>query len=88
MEAIEYENPKKLTPDTLHLAILQAVGKKQGCPIRFVVNRLLAHYSERVIRRKVHELLGENYLDGGSPAHDIILRLTSKGRVLLQQTAL
>ncbi len=39
MEAIEYENPKKLTPDTLHLAILQAVGKKQGCPIRFVVNQ-------------------------------------------------
>ena len=87
MEAIVYENPRIFTPDALLLEILRAVYKKQGCPIRHVVSRLITDNGERMIRRKVHELLGENYLDGGSPANDIILRLTSKGRILLQQTA-
>jgi hypothetical protein len=51
-----------------------------------VVNRLITYNSERVIRKDIHELLAKNYLDGGSPAaNDILLRLTSKGRILLQK---
>jgi len=87
MEAIVYENPQVFTPDLAHIAILQTVAEKQGCPIRHVVNQLIPLYNERVIRNGVHELLQKRYLDGGKPTNEIILRLTSKGRILLQQTA-
>ncbi|MGA2161521.1 MAG: hypothetical protein ABSG28_04895 [Methanoregula sp.] len=86
MEEIVYENPRVFIPDNLHIGILRAVAEKQGCPIRHVVSRLVPDKSEWAIRKDIHELLAKNYLDAGSPAaNDILLRLTSKGRILLQQ---
>jgi hypothetical protein len=87
MEAIVYENPQVFMPDIVHIEILQAVAETPGCPIRNVVGRLLPYHNERILRNSIHELLAKRYLDGGRPTNDIILRLTSKGRILLQQTA-
>jgi hypothetical protein len=86
MEPIIYENPKVFIPDTLHVEILLTVTEKQGCSIRHVIDQLITRNNERIIRKDIHELLAKRYLDEGSPNHDRILRLTSKGRILLQKT--
>ena len=87
MEAIVYQTPEIFTPDSIHVDILHAVADKQGCPIRTVVQQLLPVYSERAIRSGVHSLISKSHLDGGKPTGDISLRLTSRGRILLQQHA-
>ena len=87
MEAIVYQTPEIFTPDTIHLDILHAVAGRQGSSIRNIVQQLLPAYSERTIRSGVHGLLSRTYLDGGKPSGDITLRLTSRGRILIQQTA-
>lgn len=86
MEAIVYQTPEIFTANTVHIDILQAVAGMQGCSIRNVVQRLLPTYGERTIRSGIHSLLSRTYLDGGKPSGDITLRLTSRGRILLQQT--
>ena len=86
MEPIVYEKPQVFIPDSLHIKILLAVAQRQGCSIRHVINQHIAYNSERMIRNDINELLAKCYLDDGSPTHDRILRLTSKGRILLQKT--
>ena len=88
MNTVIYKTPQVFIPDTLHIEILRAVAEKQGCPIRYVVNQLINRNSERLIRNYIHELLAKRYLDEGSPTNNLNLRLTSKGRILLQQTML
>jgi hypothetical protein len=87
MEAIVYETPEIFTPADVHMDILETVAGMQGSPIRTIVQNLLSDHSERLIRSGVHTLLSKGYLDGGKPTGDIALRLTSRGRILLQQAA-
>ena len=87
MEAISFETPHVFVPDPIHLHILQAVGDKQGCHITHVVEQLLTQHGESSIRSSVRILLSKRYLDGGKSSKEIILRLTSSGRLLLQKAA-
>jgi hypothetical protein len=85
MEAIVYQTPEIFTPETVHIDILSAVAGRQGSPIRTIVRQLLSTHGERAIRSGIHSLLLKGYLDGGKPTGDIALRLTSRGRIVLQQ---
>jgi hypothetical protein len=85
MEAISFEAPQVFVPDPIHIHILQAVGDNQGCHITHVVERLLPSHGESSIRSSVRILLSKRYLDGGKSSKEIILRLTSSGRLLLQK---
>jgi hypothetical protein len=87
MEAIVYQTPEIFTPETVHIDILSAVAGRQGSSIRTIVQQLLPTHGERAIRSGVHNLILKGYLDGGKPTGDITLRLTSRGRILLQQVA-
>ena len=84
MEAIVYQTPETFTPDPIHIDILQTVAGRQGSSIRTIVQPLLSDHSERAIRSGIHSLLAKSYLDGGKPTGEISLRLTSRGRILLQ----
>lgn len=85
MQAIAYETPKTFIPEVLHVDILQAVSRDHSCPPRRVVERLLPSYTERVIRSGIRNLLVQGYLAEDTPGGGIVLRLTSKGRILLQK---
>ncbi len=87
MEAIVYQTPEIFTPDIVHIDILQTVAGRQGSPMRTIVQHLLPDHGERVIRSGIHTLLSKGYLDGGKPTGEIALRLTSRGRIILQQVA-
>jgi hypothetical protein len=87
MESISFEAPQVFVPDPIHIHILQAVGDKQGCHITHVVEQLLPNHGESSIRSSVRILLSKRYLDGGKSSKEIILRLTSNGRLLLQKAA-
>ena len=87
MEAISFEAPQVFMPDPIHIHILQAVGDKQGCHISHVVEQLLSNHGESSIRSSVRILLSKRYLDGGKSSSEIVLRLTSNGRLLLQKSA-
>jgi hypothetical protein len=63
--------------------ILMAVADRQGCHIGDVVHRLHPKRSESSVRSGVHVLLSKGCLDGGKSCNEIILRLTSRGRLLL-----
>ena len=86
MEAISFEAPLVFVPDPIHIHILQAVGDKQGCHITHVVQQLLPSHGESSIRSNVRILLSKRFLDGGKSSSEIVLRLTSSGRLLLQKT--
>jgi hypothetical protein len=83
-EKIQYETPKVFVPTETQIDILRAVAEKQGCHIRDVVQRLYPERSESSVRSGVHILLSKGCLDGGKSGSEILLRLTSRGRVLLQ----
>ena len=83
-EKIQYETPKVFVPTEIQIDILRAVAEKQGCRIGDVVLRLQPARSESSVRSGVHTLLSKGCLDGGKSGSEILLRLTSKGRVLLQ----
>jgi len=85
MESISFEAPQVFVPDPIHIHILQAVGDKQGCHITHVVETLLPNHGESSIRSNVRILLSKRYLDGGKSSKEIVLRLTSNGRLLLQK---
>ena len=85
MEAISFEAPQVFVPDPIHIHILQAVGDKQGCHITHVVQQLLTSHGESSIRSNVRILLSKRFLDGGRSSSEIVLRLTSSGRILLQK---
>ena len=85
MEAISFEAPQVFAPDPIHLHILQVVSDKQGCHIGHVVQQLLPAHGESGVRSSIRVLLSKRFLDGGKSSSEIVLRLTSKGRVLLQK---
>ncbi|MDD1663460.1 MAG: hypothetical protein LUQ60_06920 [Methanomicrobiales archaeon] len=76
---------KAFVPDTAHIIILQEVADSPSCSITYVVERLLPGHSESIVRSKVRQLLALRYLDWGKSPLGIQLRLTSLGRVALQQ---
>jgi hypothetical protein len=51
-----------------------------------VVEQLLPQHGESSIRSCVRILLSKRYLDGGKSSKEIVLRLTSNGRLLLQKS--
>ena len=87
MESISFAAPEIFVPDPIHLSVLQAVSEKQGCQIGHVVQQLLPNHGESVVRSAVRLLLSKGCLDGGKSSSAIVLRLTSKGRILLQKAA-
>jgi hypothetical protein len=87
MEKITYETPEVFVPTPTHIAILQSVADKQGCHISHVVHTLNPVHSESSVRSAVRVLLSKRYLDGGKSSSEIVLRLTSRGRLLLQPKA-
>ena len=87
MEAISFEAPTVFVPEPIHIHILQAVGDKQGCHISHVVQQLLPTHGESSVRSSIRVLLSKRYLDGGKSSAEIVLRLTSSGRLLLQKTS-
>lgn len=84
MEKICYETPVVFMPTEVHLDILRAVADKQGCRIGDVVHSLNSAHSESSVRSGVRILLSKRCLDGGKSSSEIVLRLTSRGRLLLQ----
>ena len=87
MESISFETPQVFVPDPIHIHILEAVSNKQGCHISHVVQQLLSSHGESSVRSSVRILLSKRYLDGGKSSSEIVLRLTSSGRILLQKAA-
>ena len=83
-EKIQYETPKVFVPTEIQLEILQAVAGRQGCHIGDVVQQLSPARSESSVRSGVRILLSKRYLDGGKSSSEIVLRLTSRGRLLIQ----
>ena len=87
MEAITFEAREVFVPDPIHIHILEAVGNKPGCHMGHVVQQLLPEHGENSIRSGIRVLLSKRYLDGGKSPSEILLRLTSNGRILLQNAA-
>lgn len=85
MEAISFETPQVFVPDPIHIHILEAVSERQGCHIGHVVQQLLPVHGESGVRSAIRNLLSQRFLDGGKSSSEIVLRLTSKGRILLQK---
>jgi hypothetical protein len=83
-EKISFAAPEKFVPDDTQLNILQAVADKQGCRINHVVDALRPTYGENTVRSNVRILLSKQYLDGGKSSSEVVLRLTSRGRMQLQ----
>jgi hypothetical protein len=83
MKAISFETPEIFVPTPVHLDILQAVADKQSCHISQVVQKLYPGHSENSVRSGVRILLSKRYLDGGKSSSEIVLRLTSRGRLLI-----
>ena len=84
MKAISFAPPEVFEPTPAHLDILRAVADKQSCHISQVVQALQPGHSENSIRSGVLVLLSKRYLDGGKSSSEIILRLTSRGRLMIQ----
>lgn len=85
-EKIQYETPVVFVPTEIQLDILRAVASSQGCHIGDIVSRLYPARSESSVRSGVRILLSKGCLDGGNSGSEILLRLTSRGRVLIQPT--
>lgn len=83
-QKISYETPQVFIPTEIQFDILRAVAGRQGCHIGDVVHTLYPARSESSVRAGVHTLLSKGCLDGGKSSREILLRLTSKGRILLQ----
>ena len=84
MEKICFEIPEVFVPTETQLDILRAVADRQGCHIGDVVHSLFPTRSESSVRSGVRILLSKGCLDGGNSSREILLRLTSRGRVLIQ----
>lgn len=83
MEKISYETPRTFVPTEIQLDILRTVAGRQGCHISHVVQALQPSRSESSVRAGVHVLLSKQCLDGGKSSTGILLRLTSRGRLLI-----
>ena len=78
--------PKSPTAaDQIQTRILKAVADTPNCTISHVVSCLIPVHSESSIRSGVRHLLSKRYLDGGKATSEIRLRITSNGRVALDQ---
>lgn len=84
MQAITFETPEVFVPTPTQLDILRAVADHQSCHINQVVQNLYPGHSESSVRSGVRVLLSRRYLDGGKSTSEILLRLNSAGRILLQ----
>lgn len=74
-------------PDATHIRILQAVAETPGCSITHVVTQLIGDHGENAIRTRVRQLIQLRALDEGKSSREIVLRVTSRGRVYIQQAA-
>lgn len=83
VKKISFEPPQVFVPTETQLDILRAVAGRQGCHIGHVVQALQPSRSESSVRAGVHTLLSKRCLDGGRSTSEIILRLTSRGRLLI-----
>lgn len=83
MEKIIFAPPEVFVPTETQMDILRAVADNQGCHIGHVVQALSPARSESSVRSGVRVLLSRRYLDGGKSGSEIVLRLTSRGRLLL-----
>lgn len=81
---IEFAPPNVFMPAEIHFEILRTVAGRQNCHIGDVVNLLNPARSESRVRAGVHVLLSRGCLDGGDSGREILLRLTSRGRILIQ----
>lgn len=87
MKAISFAPPEVFVPTPIHIEILEAVSESQSCKIRQVVEKLYPGRSESSIRSGVTHLISKGCLDGGKSSSEVLLRLTSKGRLLIQKAA-
>jgi len=83
MEKIRFEPPEIFEPTATQIDILRVVADRQGCRIGDVVQTLHENRSESSVRSAVRILLAKGCLDGGKSSTEIVLRLTSRGRILL-----
>lgn len=84
MEKISFETPEVFVPTETQLDILRTVAGRQGCHIGDVVHTLQPARGENMVRSGIRVLLSRGCLDGGKSSREIVLRLTSRGRILLQ----
>ena len=84
MKAISFAPAEVFEPTPVHLDILRTVGDLRSCHISQVVSALESLHSESRVRSDIRVLLSKRYLDGGKASSEIILRLTSRGRLLIQ----
>jgi len=84
MPKITYAPKELFVATELQLDILRDVAGHQNCHIGDIVTRLYPSRSESSVRAGVRILMSGGYLDGGKSAREILLRLTSRGRVLIQ----
>ena len=83
MEKICYETPEVFVPTKVQMDILRAVADSQSCHIGDIVHMLYPTHSESSVRSAVRILLSKDCLNGGKSSSEIILRLTSRGRMFL-----
>ena len=81
---IQFAPPTVFVPAEIHLDILRAVAERRSCHIGDVVTGLQPTHSESTVRSGVRILISRGCLDGGNSGREILLRLTSRGRVLIQ----
>lgn len=84
MEKICFEIPEVFVPTDIQIDILRTVAANRGCHISRVVHALHPSRSESNVRAGVRILLSKGCLDGGRSTSEIVLHLTSRGRLLLQ----
>ncbi len=84
MEKIIFYKPELFVPTAIQTEILRAVADKPGCRIHHVVDVLRPSWGESYIRSGIHILLSKRCLDDGRSSSEISLRLTSRGRLLLE----
>jgi hypothetical protein len=82
-ESISFETPEVFVPTPTHLDILRAVADNQSYRISQIVQKLYPGHSESNVRSGVRVLLSKRYLDGGKSSSEIVIRLTSRGRLLI-----
>ncbi len=84
MEKIRFSPPEVFVPTETQIDILKTVAGRQSCRIGDIVQSLMKSRSESSVRSAVRILLAKGCLDGGKSSSEIILRLTSRGRILIQ----
>jgi hypothetical protein len=84
MPKITFAPPDVFIPKEIHLEILRSVADRKSCHIGDIVTLLSPERSESSVRSGVNLLMSNGCLDGGNSGREILLRLTSRGRILIQ----